>query len=191
MKVRVSGIAKTIGIAVVCAFAAGAALAQSDYVAPGSDLDVPLDQYLKDAGPDARLIKPGKLSIDRHRMLCGRRPTVMDPKFDSWGGAYPGYVILNPDRLKELPTPVKLFIYAHECGHQFVGRNETAADCFGVKRGRRYGWLDEKGLDQVCEFISKLKASAQHEAGPERCKKIRICYKEAAPRATRSGSNTQ
>ena len=191
MKVRVSGIARTVGVALILAFTAGAANAQTDFVASGSDLDVPLDDYLKTAGPEAKLIKPGKLKIDKHRMVCGRRPTVMDPKFDSWGGAYPGYVILNPDMLKTLPTPVKLFIYAHECGHQFVGRNEEAADCFGVKRGRRYGWLDEKGLDQVCEFVSKLKSDAEHEAGPIRCKKIRICYKEAAPRASRGGSTTQ
>ena len=176
-----------IALVAVC----GIAHAQSDFVTPGSDLDLSLPDYLAQAGPGAKLVAAGKLKIDKHRMVCGRRPTVMDPNFESWGGAYPGFVILNPKRLKELPTAVKLFIYAHECGHQFVGRNETAADCFGAKRGRRYGWLNEKGLDQVCAFISKLRGDAEHADGPERCKKIRICYREAAPRASRSGRNPQ
>lgn len=151
-----------------------------------SDLDIPLADYLAKAGPDAKLIEPGKLKIDKHRMVCGKRPTVIDPNFESWGGAYPGYLILNPKRMKGLPTPVKLFIYSHECGHQFIGRDEGAADCFGVKRGRRYGWLKEEGLAQVCDFISTLKGDADHAAGPKRCKQMRICYMEVSPRKARN-----
>ena len=117
--------------------------------------------------------------IDGQRMRCGRRPTVMNPKFDSWGGAYPGFVILNPERIKDLPTPVKLYVYAHECGHQFVGRSEEAADCFAVKRGRRYGWLDQDGLEDICTFISKLKGTWNHPPGPVRCEKMRVCYRDA------------
>lgn len=163
----------------------GPAVAQTDLAEAGGELTMPLAVYLSKAGPDAKLIAPGKLKIDGHRMVCGKRPTVIDRKFDSWGGAYAGYLILNTDRIKGLPTPVKLFIYAHECGHQFIGRDEEAADCFGVKRGRRYGWLKEDGLKQVCDFISKLKSDAEHAAGPARCKKMRRCYLDAAPRAAR------
>lgn len=162
------------------------AKAQSDFVQAGSDLDISLPDYLAKAGPDARLIDAGKLKIDDHTMRCGKRPTVIDNTFESWGGAYPGYLILNMKRLEALPTPVKLFVYAHECGHQFVGRNEEAADCFGVKRGRRYGWLKEEGLAQVCDFISQLKGDADHDAGPKRCEKMRQCYLDAAPRASRN-----
>ena len=151
-----------------------------------SDLDLPLEAYLKEAGPDAKVVPPGKYRIDGYKAECGRRPTVIDPNFDSWGGAYPGYLIMNPKRLEGLSTPIKLFVFAHECGHQFVGRDEGAADCFGIKRGRRYGWLNEKGLEEVCTFMSKLKASSEHAAGPERCEKMRVCFKEAAPRAARN-----
>jgi len=171
---------------VLFAGAAGQAHAQADFVETGSDAGLTLKGYMAKAGPDAKLIAAGKLKIDKHRMVCGRRPTVIDPKFDSWGGAYPGYLILNPDRLKGLATPVKLFVYAHECGHQFIGRDEAAADCFGIKRGRRYGWLKEEGLAQVCDFISKLKGDANHAAGPKRCEKMRRCYLDAAPRASRN-----
>lgn len=175
-----------LSAALFFAGAAGLSRAQSDFFVASSDLDIPLSEYLAKAGPDAKLVEAGKLKIDNHRMVCGRRPTVIDPKFESWGGAYPGYLILNPDRLKSLPTPVKLFVYAHECGHQFIGRNEEAADCFGVKRGRRYGWLKEEGLAQVCDFISKLKGDADHAAGPKRCNKMRMCYMDASPRAGRN-----
>ncbi len=162
------------------------ARAQTDLVEAGSGLDLSLAEYLAKAGPSAKLIAPGKLRLDGHRMVCGKRPTVIDPTFESWGGAYPGYLILNPVRLKGLPTPVKLFVYAHECGHQFIGRDEGAADCFGVKRGRRYGWLKAEGLAQVCDFISRLKGDADHAAGPKRCNEMRMCYLDAAPRAARN-----
>jgi len=162
---------------------AGSAYAQAEAT---SDLDIPLSEYMAKAGPDVKLIEPGKLKIDGYTMACGKRPTVIDPKFESWGGAYPGYLILNPGRMKDLPTPVKLFVYAHECGHQFIGRDEDAADCFGVKRGRRYGWLKDEGLAQVCDFISGLKGDSDHAAGPKRCNKMRMCYMDAGPRAARN-----
>lgn len=164
----------------------GSAHAQLRLFQPQSDLDLSLPEYMAKAGPDARLVDAGKLKIDNHRMICGKRPTVIDPNFDSWGGAYPGFLIINPKRLEPLSTAIKLFVYAHECGHQFVGRNESAADCFGVKRGRRYGWLTEEGLAQVCDFISKLKGDADHASGPKRCEYMRQCYLDAAPRASRN-----
>lgn len=172
--------------------AGGAALAQSDFMfshgrlmVPQSDLDLPLKDYLAAAGSRAELIEPGELKIDGHTLVCGRRPTVIDPEFSSWGGAYPGYLILNPKRLEGLSTPVKLFIFAHECGHQFIGRDEGAADCFGIKRGRRYGWLDARGLEEVCAFMSKLKSTSVHASGADRCEKMRQCFRDAAPRASR------
>lgn len=151
-----------------------------------SDLDLPLEDYLKEAGSRARLVAPGELKIDGHRMLCGKRPTVIDPEFASWGGAYPGYLILNPKRMADLNTTVKLFIYAHECGHQFIGRDEQAADCFAVKRGRRYGWLSENGLENICTFMKNLKGDWDHSDGTDRCERMKICYRQAAPRAARN-----
>ncbi|MEC9369111.1 MAG: hypothetical protein VX871_10530 [Pseudomonadota bacterium] len=163
--------------AALLAFGAGAQAA--------SDLELPLEDYMKSAGPEVKLIEPGELKIDGQSMTCGRRPTVMDPKFDSWGGAYEGYLILNPAKLQGLTTTIKLFVFSHECGHQFIGRDEEAADCFAIKRGRRYGWLDDGGLLEVCEFISKLKGDWDHPAGPKRCEHMRACYDAAAPSATR------
>ncbi len=151
-----------------------------------SHLDISLEDYLKEAGDDAKLVAHGKLRIDGVSMSCGSHPTVMDPNFQSWGGAYPGFVILNPEWLKGLAAPVKLYVYAHECGHQYVGRDEEDADCFAVKRGRRYGWLEEEGMEAICAFIGKLKGDSEHFGGSKRCEIMRRCYADAAPRAERS-----
>jgi hypothetical protein len=48
-----------------------------------------------------------------------------------------------------------------------------------VQRGVRYGWLDAKGMDQVCAFISTLKGDAVHPPGPRRCELMRACYAAA------------
>ena len=138
-----------------------------------------LEQYVSQEGPETRTIAEGKMTLDGHPVLCGTRPTVIDAKLDSWGGSFPGYLILNPTRLKGLATPVKFYIYYHECGHQFVGASEVGADCFSIQRGVRYGWLDAKGMNQVCDFISTLKGDGVHPPGPRRCELMRQCYATA------------
>jgi len=138
-----------------------------------------LEQYVSQEGRETRTIAQGKMKLDGHPVLCGTRPTVIDAKLDSWGGSFPGYLILNPTRLKGLATPVKFYVYYHECGHQFVGRSETGADCYSIQRGVRYGWLDAKGMGQICAFISTLKGDAVHPPGPRRCDLMRACYAAA------------
>src|SRR6185436_10864341 len=71
------------------------------------------------------------------KLVCGKRPTVLDTQLDDYGAAYPGFLILNPKLLAKVSTPVKLWIHAHECGHQYRGPDEETADCFAVQRGRR------------------------------------------------------
>ena len=106
-------------------------------------------------------------------MLCGQRPTVLDDKLDDYGAAYPGFLILNPKLLAEVSTPVKLWIHAHECGHQFRGPDEETADCFAVQRGRRQGWLTPEGLEEVCNFIAPAKGDSMHFSGSHRCEVMR------------------
>jgi hypothetical protein len=138
-----------------------------------------LEEYLKEAGADAKLINHGELKIDGRAVNCGKRPTVLNPNFDSWGGAFPGFLILNTKKINGLTTAVKLYVYSHECGHQFVGPDESAADCFAMRRGVRWGWLDAQGLEDVCTFISTLKGDAVHPPGPKRCEDMRRCYADA------------
>ncbi len=139
-----------------------------------------VERYLKEkAAPDSQVFLPGFAKVAGKRVLCGKRPVLIDNDFSDYGGAYPGFVILNRSKLKGLPKAVKLYIFAHECGHQFRGRDETAADCYSVKRGRREGWLTKKGLEQVCRFMLPHVGDRMHLPGPQRCKIMRKCYADA------------
>lgn len=135
-----------------------------------------VDEYLKEAGPGAKLITQGELKIDGRTVNCGKRPTVLNSSFDSWGGAFPGFVILNTKKITGLSTAVKLYIYSHECGHQFEGPDETKADLFAIRRGVKWGWLDAVGMEDICTFISTLKGDAVHPPGTQRCETMRKYY---------------
>ena len=132
-------------------------------------------EYAEHVG-NARIIPAGQLVLDGNRLFCGRRPTVMDPSLDDYGAAYPGFLIINPRLISRVPTAVKLWIYSHECGHQFRGPSEEVADCFAVQRGRRQRWLTTDGLEQICKFIRPAKGSSMHYSGPYRCSVMRQCY---------------
>jgi hypothetical protein len=161
------------------ASAQGPASLEPARMGPPSVTGPTVEQYLAYTGPIAQEVSASQMTIDGHPVSCGARPTVLNPKLDSWGGAFPGYLILNPERMQGLPTQVKFYIYYHECGHQFVGGSETGADCYSIHRGVIYGWLTPKGMDQVCAFISTLRGDAVHPPGPERCKLMRQCYAKA------------
>jgi hypothetical protein len=129
----------------VAALSPASARAQEMIFRPGPGGPT-VQQYLKDAGPEAKLVTHGALAIDGRAVNCGKRPTVINDNFDSWGGAFPGFLILNTLKITGLSTAVKLYIYSHECGHQFEGPDETKADLFAVRRGVKWGWLDAVGM---------------------------------------------
>ena len=51
---------------------------------------------MREVGGDAKILPAGQLTIDGRKVICGRRPTVLNSKLDDYGSAYPGFVILNP-----------------------------------------------------------------------------------------------
>jgi hypothetical protein len=157
---------------VAVALAAGVALAVAGPTIAGPTPE----EYVGHVGGDAKIIEPGGLKLDGNRMTCGKRPTVMDSQLDDYGAAYPGFLILNPRLLAKVPTVVKMWIFAHECGHQFRGPDEETADCFAVQRGRRQGWLDENGIEEICKFISPAKGDSMHFSGSHRCAVMRQCF---------------
>lgn len=139
--------------------------------------DVPTpEEYAAHVGGDAKVLPPGALKLDGQQQVCGQRPVVIDNQLDDYGAAYPGFLIVNPKLLSKVSTPVKLWIFAHECGHQFRGPDEETADCFAVQRGRRQGWLTSEGLDEVCSFIAPAKGDSMHFSGSHRCEYMRKCY---------------
>lgn len=165
---QVPSLAKALCLAMLTTF--GSAHAQITTPTPTPD------EYVAHVGGEAELVPPGEFKLDGRRQLCGQRPTVMDHKLDDYGAAYPGFLIMNPKLLDRVSTPVKQWIYAHECGHQFRGPDEETADCFAVQRGRRQGWLTPEGLEEVCNFISPAKGDSMHFSGSHRCEYMRKCY---------------
>jgi hypothetical protein len=141
------------------------------------------EEYVQKVGGGARIIPAGTLTIDGNKVICGQRPTVMDNTLDDYAAAYPGFLILNPKLLARVPsTVVKLWIHAHECGHQFRGPDEETADCFAVQRGRRQGWLTPQGLEEVCKFMAPAKGDHMHVNGVQRCEAMRVCFADKAIR---------
>jgi len=167
----------------LAAIAVGFALVTSFCVIPVSADNPPTpEEYVEYVGGDARILPAGGLKLDGDTQLCGRRPTVLDPNLDDYGAAYPGFLIMNPKLLSRVSTPVKKWIYAHECGHQFRGPDEETADCFAVQRGRRYGWLNDTGLEEICSFIAPAKGDMMHLGGSHRCVYMRRCYADPSVR---------
>src|SRR5262249_38881147 len=123
-------------------------------------------------------VQYGSLKIDGKSVNCGKRPTVMNSNFDSWGGAFPGFLILNTKKIEGLSTQVKLYIYSHECGHQFVGADETQADLFAIRRGVKGGGLGARGWEPFPTSIRKLRADRATPPGPERCETMRKYYQQ-------------
>lgn len=163
--------AAALVLAFAVALAGGLGLSSREALAGPSP-----EEYVGHVGGDSRIVPSGDLRLDGRRVLCGQRPTVLDNNLDDYGAAYPGFLILNPRLMNKVSTPVKLWIYAHECGHQFRGPDEETADCFAVQRGRRQGWLTEVGLEEVCQFISPAKGDSMHFSGSHRCAQMRKCF---------------
>jgi hypothetical protein len=147
------------------------------------------EMYVANNQGGSKVVPNGRLSLDGQPFVCGNFPTVLDPLLNDYAAApYKGFIILNPKLMPKVATPVKLWIFHHECGHALGIKDETKADCFSAQRGRRAGWLTPGGLDQVCDFISAGKADAAHASGPERCAAMRACYQRNDAR-TASGKN--
>ena len=78
--------------------------------------------YVANLGGEARIVAAGAFVLGGVPLYCGKRATVIDDNLGDYGAAYPGF--MNTRRLAQLPRAVKLWIYAHECGHQFRGPDE-------------------------------------------------------------------
>lgn len=138
-------------------------------------------EYMARMGEGAKIIGAGELAFDGRSFACGRRPTLLAPKFADYAAAFPGFLIVNPDRFSKLSPILQLYAYTHECGHQFVGRDEEAADCFAIDRGLSDGWLDASGLDEICAFISRSPGDLHHPPGVRRCAVMQTCFRRARP----------
>ncbi len=175
MKISKSAVSGRTIACVTAALMGLAAVAATVHHAGAQSAPPTPEEYAAHVG-GATIVPSGDLWLDGRKVTCGHRPTVLDNTLDDYGAAYPGFLILNPRLMNKVSTAVKLWIHAHECGHQFRGPDEETADCFAVQRGRRQGWLTEQGLDEVCAFISPAKGDSMHFSGSYRCSQMRKCY---------------
>ena len=113
-------------------------------------------------------------------LACPKAQVVMSEDVPGPGYAVPGLLMFGPRFLAQYPPLVQRLIFLHECGHQYVGRDETAADCYAVEAGKRQGWLTPAALNQACRSLWHTMGDGVHLAGPERCSALQACY-DAAP----------
>src|ERR1700728_2796252 len=119
------------------------------------------EMYVANNKGGSRIVPNGQLRFEGQSFTCARFPTVEDPLLNDYAAApYKGFLIINPTLFAKVPTPVKLWIYQHECAHALGTADETKADCFSVSRLRAQGLLRPEGLEQVCDFISAGQADA-------------------------------
>ena len=122
-----------------------------------------------------QVFPPGTFVIDGFPVNCGNTVTIVTPHLPDIAVAQPGKILLHP-MLWSYPTGVKLFIYAHECAHQFVGANEPAADAWAIKLGRSQGWINLDVIHQICQSFWFSPGDWTHFPGPQRCQMMLNAY---------------
>jgi len=133
------------------------------------------------APADAQSLKrDGTVEIAGRSLACGSVRVTLDRRIPSEGAAAPGILILNPRMLRSQPDAVRLFVFHHECGHLHVGENELAADCWAIDRGVRDGWLDQKGLEDVCGSFDGMPETDTHPSAKRRCRNLDRCFAASA-----------
>jgi hypothetical protein len=71
---------------------------------------------------------------------------------------------------------MKMWTYAHECGHHLYGSDENTADAFATKLGRDQGWLSPWDINQICQGLWLSPGDWTHLPGPARCQMIIYYY---------------
>ena len=128
------------------------------------------------AAPSIDLQRDGALAMAGRTLRCGSVRNVLDARLPNLGLAARGVVVFNPRLLGRQTDTVRLFVFHHECGHHHVGGSETGADCWAAKRGIQDGWLNRKGLVEVCRSFGNAPATPTHPSGANRCASLQQCF---------------
>jgi hypothetical protein len=134
------------------------------------------------AASPVSLQRDGAITMAGRALKCGSVRNVLDSRLPNLGIASPGVLVMNPRLLTRQPQTVRLFVFYHECGHHHVGGNELNADCWAVGEGVREGWLDRKGLTQVCASFNDAPPTPTHPSGHTRCGNLDRCFASATQR---------
>jgi hypothetical protein len=136
----------------------------------------------------ATTAEAGSAFIGGKRMSCYAANVVLNDKLPGPGFAVDGELWFNPKYLRNYPPVVQRFIFMHECGHQYVGIDETAADCWAVARGKQQGWLTEQGVALACKAIWNTASDGAHLDGPVRCEALKQCFLTAPGKNAKASS---
>jgi hypothetical protein len=122
---------------------------------------------------------PGTFAIDGIPVNCGPNvTTILNPYLNDAGMSDGhGNIILNPVVLGNLPTVLKLYWFAHECGHYNVGPSEVAADCWAITTGRNQGWFPPEAFQALMSMFQNNPGDMAHPSGPQRVQNMWYCYK--------------
>ncbi len=120
----------------------------------------------------------GSATIGGVKLSCANTKVVISNQVPGPGFAVDGMIMFSPKHLRAYPPIVQRLVFLHECGHQYVGTDETAADCWAVKSAKKRGWLTAAGLRQACRALWHTEADGTHLAGPERCAALKQCFAE-------------
>lgn len=140
------------------------------------------------AAEPARLESDGSIVIAGKRLRCQNVRARLDRRLPNLGAAIMGerVLLINPTMIARMPETVQVFVFHHECGHHHAGASELRADCWAVERGLEAGWLDRKGLAEVCRSFGDAPETPTHPSARRRCAQLDKCY--AAAETLRPGS---
>ncbi len=126
----------------------------------------------------------GSAVIGGYRMQCPGARVRFSRHSPGVGFAVRGEIVFNRKLMRRYPVVTQRMIFLHECAHQYVGRNETAADCWAIRTAKSQGWLSERGVHTVCRSFAGSNGSRTHLAGPQRCAAMLRCFRGRAPALT-------
>jgi len=119
------------------------------------------------------VIPPGSMQVDGYPIACGATPTfLVGPELGDTAKANPTGIYINWPAFSGLPTGVKAFVYAHECGHMLYGPDENVADAFAIRLGRSQGWINLPILQDICATVFFSPGDWTHLPGPLRCRQM-------------------
>lgn len=131
----------------------------------------------------------GTTTVGGVKVSCYAAKTIIkDKRVPGPGYASQGVIYLGPQYLKAYPAVVQRFIFLHECGHQYVGADETGADCWAARIGKRQGWFSEASVNSVCKAFWNTQGGQFHLPGPQRCQVLKQCFADAPGRTYASKS---
>jgi hypothetical protein len=128
------------------------------------------------APSQSQTYQPGTFSIDGIAARCGNIPIILDTSIPDVGQSGYGLIYLNPDYFEGLKTGLRLWWLAHECAHHVVGPDETAADCWSIRKGRDEGWFPREMFYWMNLMFADNRGDTEHPPGPQRVRNMQRCY---------------